>query len=121
MDQPFSLTSELRGNRLVIATSGYVNNVGGEAIAAEFGKHFAGGVKEVVVNLEHSKVVNSIGMSFLIEMIEQLQDVGGRVIFTNLDPAVDKMLSIMGLFKFAGKAATVDEALTHFAAGRQAT
>jgi len=111
MDQPFSLTSELRDNRLVIATSGYVNNVGGEAIATEFGKHFSGGVKEVVLNLEHSRVVNSIGMSFLIEMIEQLQDVDGRVIFTNLDPAVDKMLSIMGIFKFAGKATTVDEAL----------
>ncbi len=111
MDQPFSLTSELRDNRLVIATSGYVNNVGGEAIAAEFSKHFSGGVKEVVLNLEHSKVVNSIGMSFLIEMIEQLQDVDGRVIFTNLDPAVDKMLSIMGIFKFAGKATNVDEAL----------
>jgi anti-anti-sigma factor len=111
MDQPFSLTSELRDNRLIIATSGYVNNVGGEAIATEFGKHFSGGVKEVVLNLEHSKVVNSIGMSFLIEMIEQLQDVDGRVIFTNLDPAVDKMLAIMGIFKFAGKATTVEEAL----------
>lgn len=117
MDQPFSLTSELRDNRLVIATSGYVNNVGGEAIAAEFGKHFSGGVKEVVLNLEHSKVVNSIGMSFLIEMIEQLQDVDGKMIFTNLDPAVDKMLSIMGIFKFAGKAGSVDEALGQFDAG----
>jgi anti-anti-sigma factor len=117
MDQPFSLTSELRDNRLVIATSGYVNNVGGEAIAAEFGKHFSGGVKNVVVNLERSKVVNSIGMSFLIEMIEQLQDVDGKVIFTNLDPAVDKMLSIMGIFKFAGKAANVDEALGQLGAG----
>jgi len=68
----------------------------------------------VVVNLEHSRVVNSIGMSFLIEMIEQLQDVDGRVIFTNLDPAVDKMLSIMGIFKFAGKAANVDEAFGQF-------
>jgi anti-anti-sigma factor len=116
MDQPFSLTSELRDNRLVIATSGYVNNVGGEAIAAEFSKHFSGGVKEVVLSLEHSRVVNSIGMSFLIEIIEQLQDVDGKVVFSNLDPAVDKMLSIMGIFKFAGKAATVDEALGQFGA-----
>ena len=111
MDQPFSLTSELRDSRLVIATSGYVNNVGGEAIATEFSRHFSGGVKEVVLNLENSRVVNSIGMSFLIEMIEQLQDVDGKMIFTNLDPAVDKMLSIMGIFKFAGKATNVDEAL----------
>ena len=117
MDQPFSLTSELRDNRLVIATSGYVNNVGGEAIAAEFGKHFSGGIKGVVLNLEHSRVVNSIGMSFLIEIIEQLQDVDGKMIFTNLDPAVDKMLAIMGIFKFAGKAATVEEALGQLGAG----
>jgi anti-anti-sigma factor len=114
MDQEFSLTSELRGNRLVIATSGYVNNIGGEAIATEFNKHFANGVKEVVVNLAGSKVVNSIGMSFLLEILEKLQDSDGKLVFTNLDPAVDKMLTIMGIFNMAGKAADVDEALTSF-------
>ena len=44
MEQPFSLTSELRGDCLVIATSGYINNVGGEAIAKEFSPHFENGV-----------------------------------------------------------------------------
>jgi anti-anti-sigma factor len=111
MDQSFSLTSELHGDRLVIATSGYVNNVGGEAIANEFSKHFDGGTKQVVINLAQSKVVNSIGMSFLIEIIERLQEVDGKLVFTNLDPAVEKMLTIMGLFKFAGKAPTVEDAL----------
>lgn len=114
MDQEFTLTSELRDNRLVIATNGYVNNVGGEAIAAEFDKHFENGVKEVVINLAGSKVVNSIGMSFLLEILEKLQDSEGKLIFTNLDPAVDKMLTIMGIFNLAGKAADVDEALQSF-------
>ena len=45
MEQPFKLTSELRDNRLIITTSGYVNNVGGEAIAKEFNQHFAISVK----------------------------------------------------------------------------
>jgi anti-anti-sigma factor len=114
MDQEFSLTSELRGNRLVIATAGYVNNIGGEAIAAEFNRHFANGVKEIVINLAGSRVVNSIGMSFLLEILEKLQDSDGRLVFTNLDPAVDKMLTIMGIFNMAGKAADVDEALGSF-------
>jgi anti-anti-sigma factor len=114
MDQEFTLTSELRDNRLVIATSGYVNNVGGEAIAAEFDKHFENGVKEVVINLAGSKVVNSIGMSFLLEILEKLQDSDGKLIFTNLDPAVDKMLTIMGIFNLAGKAGSVEEALNSF-------
>jgi anti-anti-sigma factor len=116
MEQPFSLTSELRNNRLVITTTGYVNNVGGEAIAEEFKRHFAGGVKHLVINLAQSRVVNSIGMSFLIEMIETLHEHGGRMIFTNLDPAVEKMLAIMGLFKFAGKENSVEDALRAFEA-----
>jgi anti-anti-sigma factor len=114
MEQQFSLTSEVRDNRLIITTSGYVNNVGGEAIATEFNGHFKKGVKEVIINLAQSKVVNSIGMSFLLEILDQLQDVGGKLVFTNLDPAVDKMLTIMGLFKFAGKEATIDDAIRSF-------
>lgn len=114
MEQPFTLSSEIRNNRLIITTVGYVNNVGGEAIAGEFDRHFQKGTKEVVINLAQSKVVNSIGMSFLIEIIERLEEVNGKLVFTNLDPAVDKMLSIMGLFKFAGKQPTVDDALKSF-------
>ena len=114
MEQQFSLTSELRNNCLIIATSGYVNNVGGEAIAKEFERHFQQGTNHVIINLAQSKVVNSIGMSFLIEIIEKLQEVDGKMVFTNLDPAVEKMLTIMGLFGFAGKARSVDEALQTF-------
>jgi anti-anti-sigma factor len=115
MEQQFSLTSEVRDNRLVIVTSGYVNNVGGEAIAKEFDHHFQQGTRQVVINLAQSKVVNSIGMSFLIEIIEKLQEVDGKLVFTNLDPAVEKMLTIMGLFNFAGKEKSVEEALRNLA------
>ncbi|MEW6511663.1 MAG: STAS domain-containing protein [Bacteroidota bacterium] len=111
MEQPFSLTSEVKDNRLIIATSGYINNVGGEAIAGAFRRHFDGGIREVVLNLADSRVVNSVGMSFLIEIIEQLEDSQGKLVFTNLDPSVEKMLAIMGLFKYALKENTVDDAL----------
>ena len=111
MEQQFDLASEIRDHCLIIVTSGYVNNVGGEAIAAEFNRHIGNGISDVIINLARSKVVNSIGMSFLIEIIEQLQETGGRLVFTNLDPSVEKMLSIMGIFKFAGKETTVDDAL----------
>lgn len=114
MEQQFTLTSEMRDNRLIISTSGYINNVGGEAIAKEFSRHFEKGTKEVIINLARSKVVNSVGMSFLIEIIEQLEEVNGKLVFTNLDPAVEKMLAIMGLFKFAGKESTVEDALKSF-------
>jgi stage II sporulation protein AA (anti-sigma F factor antagonist) len=111
MGQEFSLTSETRDNCLIITTSGYINNIGGEAIAKEFSGHFEQGTKKVVINLAQSKVVNSIGMSFLIDIIDRLNEAEGKLVFTNVDPAVEKMLTIMGLFQFAGKEKTVDDAL----------
>jgi anti-anti-sigma factor len=116
MEQQFTLTSEVRNDCLIITTSGYVNNVGGEKIVQEFSRHFEGGTKKVIVNLAQSKVVNSIGMSFLIDVVDQLNDAGGKLVFTDLDPAVDKMLTIMGLFQFAGKANSVEDALLKLSA-----
>jgi anti-anti-sigma regulatory factor len=44
-------------------------------------------------------------------MLEKLSETNGKLIFTNLDPTIDKTFTIMGLFQFASKATTVDEAL----------
>ncbi len=114
MEHEFSLTSETKDSCLIIATTGYINNTGGEAILKEFSPHFESGIRNVIINLAQSRVVNSIGMSFLIEIIDQLNESGGKLVFTNVDPAVDKMLSIMGLFGFAGKEKTVEDALKSF-------
>ena len=115
MDAEFTLSSDIQSNVLVIHTSGYVNNYGGEKIAQEFDKHFKNGIKNVVINLEKSSVVNSIGISFLIEIIEKLSDEDGKLIFTNLDSGIEKMLTIMGLFNYAGKEATVEDAIKSLA------
>jgi anti-anti-sigma factor len=119
MEQGFSLASETKDGCLIITTSGYINNTGGEAILKEFSSHFDQGIRNVVINLAQSHVVNSIGMSFLIEIIDQLNESGGKLIFTHVDQAVDKMLSIMGLFGFAGKEKTVDDALKAFKVPRK--
>lgn len=111
MVSDFKLTSENKENCLVINTQGYINNVGGQKIVEEFNKHKENGVNNYIINLQESKIVNSIGISFLIEMIEKLNDTQGKLIFTNLDPTIEKTFTIMGLFQFAGKAATVDDAV----------
>jgi len=115
MEAEFNLKSEIKKDVLIMHTSGYVNNDGGEKIAQEFSKHFETGIKKVIIDLEKSKVVNSIGISFLIEVIEKLNDQDGKLIFTNLESAIEKTLTIMGLFNYAGKEDTVDSALKTFA------
>jgi anti-anti-sigma regulatory factor len=59
------------------------------------------GKKLFLINLENSKVVNSIGVSILIEIIEKLQDVDGKLGYYNLAPIVEKTFNIMGLTKYS--------------------
>ena len=60
-----------------------------------------GGKNKFLLNLENSKVVNSIGVSILIEIIEKLQDVDGKLGYYNLAPIVEKTFNIMGLTKYS--------------------
>lgn len=111
MGTDFNLTTELHNKALVIKTDGYINSAGGEKIVQEFSKH--SDVKKLILDLENSKVVNSIGISHLIEIIERLNQSDGKLVFTNLDPTIEKTFSIMGLFQFAEKADNVEAALNN--------
>jgi anti-anti-sigma factor len=92
-------------------TFGYINNIGGQKIVDEFNKYKDNGVNNFILNLAESKIVNSIGISYLIEVIEKLNNSNGKLIFTDLDPTIEKTFTIMGLFQFAEKADSVDNAL----------
>jgi anti-anti-sigma factor len=114
MISEFKLESNINENVGFIKTHGYINNVGGESIVNEFNKLSSDGAKNIVLNLADTKVVNSIGISFLIEIIEKLNDNGGKLVFTNLDPTIEKTFTIMGLFHFAEKADSDEAAASKF-------
>ena len=86
---------------VVIATDGYLNNIGGEKISEVCDEHMEKGKSKFLINLEKSTVVNSIGVSILIEIIEKLQDHDGKLGYFNLAPIVEKTFSIMGLTKYS--------------------
>jgi anti-anti-sigma factor len=109
MIKDFELTSNMVNDVLVMKTEGYINNAGGEKISKEFDKHYSNGITKVLIDIEKSNVVNSIGISFLIEVIEKLNDKGGKLYFSNLDPSIEKTFTIMGLFQFAEKVSSVED------------
>ena len=111
MASEFNLVSETQANCVIINTTGYINNIGGQKIVEEFYKHSGNGINNVILNLAQSNVVNSIGISFLIEIIEKLNQSNGNLIFTNMDPSIEKTFTIMGLFQFAKKANNLNDAL----------
>ena len=107
----FSLDVKDEGDVVIIETTGYLNNVGGEKISEACYEKMKSGKKFFLLDLENSKVVNSIGVSILIEIIEKLQDVDGKLGYYNLAPIVEKTFNIMGLTKYSTVFGSKSEAL----------
>ena len=107
----FSLSTNVNGEIVIIKTSGYLNNIGGEKIADACYKEIENGKCLFLLDLEDSKVVNSIGVSILIEIIEKLQEVDGKLGYFNLAPIVEKTFKIMGLTRYSTVFSNESEAL----------
>ena len=56
---------------------------------------------QLLLNLRDTKIVNSIGISILIEIIEKMIDKGGKIAFCCLTPVIHKTFQIMGLANYA--------------------
>ena len=93
--------AEQPGPVVVLRTNGYVNDVGGEKISHIVDEYLQQGRKKYVLNLDKSNVVNSIGISILIEVIEKLEEEGGTIAFCHLTNTIAKTFNIMGLTQFA--------------------
>ncbi|MCS7079177.1 MAG: STAS domain-containing protein [Chloracidobacterium sp.] len=110
-NEVFKVTSRQAGNAIVIAVEGYINNLAGEKILDEFNRRTAEGHRRFVLNLEKTQLVNSIGVSILIEMIEKAQELNGSIAFCCLLPIIAKTFKIMGLTQYAQVYETEAEAL----------
>ena len=101
MSEELKVAVERRNGGAVLYTRGYINNVGGEEIANRAYELMDDGVRELLLNLRDTKIVNSIGISILIEIIEKMMDKGGKIAFCCLTPVIHKTFQIMGLANYA--------------------
>ncbi len=101
MTESMKITVDRRDGIALIYTDGYINNQGGEEIARVAYELIDGGYKRLLLNLEKTKIVNSIGISILIEIIEKMIEIDGRLAFCNLTPTIDKTFHIMGLAQYS--------------------
>ena len=108
----FNLEVREENEIIIIKTSGYLNNVGGEKISEACYAEIDKGKKYFLLDLENSKVVNSIGVSILIEIIEKLQEIDGKLGYFNLAPIVAKTFKIMGISSYSELYESEDDALT---------
>jgi len=107
----FAVTVRKEGDYAVLYTDGYINNLGGEKIGETALALVGEGFKKLVINLEKSTVINSIGISILIEVIEKIQEIHGALAFCGLTKTIAKTFTIMGLAQFATLADTEENAI----------
>ena len=102
---------EEKNDVIVVRTTGYFNNEAGDAVLEVCSEKIKSGKSKFLIDMEESTVVNSIGVSVLIEIIEQLQEVDGAMAFINLAPIVEKTFNIMGITKYCDIYSSEDEAI----------
>jgi anti-anti-sigma factor len=86
----------------LIAAAGYINNEGGQAIADAASLLMTQGCSTLLIDLEGTRIINSIGVSILLEIMEKLlEERQGRLAFCSLTPTIAKTFEIMGLVQYA--------------------
>ena len=117
MTESLKLTvDDERASLAVIHTDGYINNQGGEEIAKVAYDLIERGHTRLLLNLAGTKIVNSIGISILIEIIEKMLEIDGRLAFCSLTPTIEKTFHIMGLAQYASIYPDQEAALQELAA-----
>ena len=101
MTESLKVRVDRRDGLAVVITEGYINNQGGEQIAQAANGLMEEGYRTLLLNLAASKIVNSIGISILIEVLERMLELQGKLAFCNLTPTIQKTFHIMGLTQYA--------------------
>lgn len=120
MTESLKLTVDQRDGIAVLYTEGYINNEGGEQIARTAYRLIDGDHRVLLLNLQGTKIVNSIGISILIEIIEKMIEINGRLAFCCLTPTIEKTFHIMGLAQYAGIYPDQETALRELTAAQPA-
>jgi len=106
----FSFTTEVAAGRAVIRTRGYLSRTAGEQLEQEIVRLLGGGVSRFIVNLHDTDLINSVGISILIGVIERVRGLGGELVFSELTAVNEEIFRIMGLHRHARLVRGDDEA-----------
>lgn len=115
MPESLDVSVRQEGRVGILETNGYINNLGAEKIAEVCDELMQKDVKHFLFNLAASRIINSIGISILIEVIEKVRETDGAVGFCNVTPTIAKTFRIMGLLKYSTVYESPEEGLESLA------
>ncbi len=90
---------EPAAQRSIIFADGYLNKLSGERIEYECRRRLETGCRELELNFSNTEIVNSIGISILLGVIDTASDKGARIVFSEVNDETVELFEMLGLTK----------------------
>lgn len=81
----------------VVYATDYLNKLTGEKIERECRQRLNDGCKTLVLNFKNTELVNSIGVSILLGVIDAASSAGARVVFSDMNQSTVELFDMLGL------------------------
>lgn len=88
------------GENVVIYPDNYINDIEGEKLEGMCDAFLKKGFKKIIIDFSETELVNSIGISILIGIIEKIRDKKGVILFSGLKKVNYDIFNIVGLTKY---------------------
>lgn len=111
----FFVRSRCVGTAAVIYASDYLNKVSGEKIERECKRQLDSGCETLVIDFRGTELVNSIGISILLGVIDVAEKNGAQVIFADVNTQTTQLFEMLGLTRHVVLARDEQEALSSIA------
>lgn len=110
--QEHSVQARAVGDAAIIYASDYLNKLTGERIERECKRQLDSGRRALIINFRDTELVNSIGVSILVGLIDTAEQNTARLIFSDVNANTANLFEMLGLTRHVRLAANEDEALS---------
>jgi anti-anti-sigma factor len=113
VDKPIAglVRSHCVGATAVVYASDYLNKLTGEKIERECRRQLDSGCRGLVIDFSDTQLVNSIGISILLGIIDIAEKNGARVCFSEVNRQTAELFEMLGLTRHVLLAKDEREAL----------
>jgi len=100
------------GDMAIIYASDYLNKLSGERIERECKRQLESGSRALVINFRDTELVNSIGVSILMGVIDAAEQSNARLIFSDVNTHTANLFEMLGLTRHIILVKDEEEALS---------
>ena len=97
MNTTVNIPAQKTGETATVFAGDYLNKLSGETIERECKRRLESGAKTLIVNFSETEIVNSIGVSILLGVIDAAQNAGAEVVFSDVKEETAELFEMLGL------------------------